>query len=108
MKRSKLDRKILEEMILQRLKGSVDLFELMALERDVATSIERALMEEGVDDGFLEMSRQYIVRAWRRAGRELATLPQAWLGQGASVFWKTRQQVEPEPEPETTEPLKTA
>jgi hypothetical protein len=103
--RERLDRKILEELILDRLKRAVDLGALLDVEREVAMSIERALMPEGVDASFLEMARGYLLRAWRRAGKELAAMPSSWMGPNAwaeVAFW-TDDPAEPK-EPGPLEP----
>ena len=68
-----LDRKILEELIYERVRLAVDLCELVTFEEDLAVSIERALARCGGSAGErADLSQRFLAAAWERLGQEVA------------------------------------
>jgi hypothetical protein len=62
-----LSSKILEELIYERVRVTVDLCELMAFEMDLAASIERALLAvRGTPAERSDLAMEYLQRAWQR------------------------------------------
>jgi hypothetical protein len=62
-----MHRKLLEELIYERVCLHVDLSELLDFERDLNESIERAMKACGVEDPHADdLGRHYIEMAWRR------------------------------------------
>ena len=63
------DKRILQELIYERVRGSVNLCQLVIFERDLGSSIQRA---HGNRDGVStpELARQYIDDAWQRLEEE--------------------------------------
>ena len=65
------ERKLLEELIYERVRLNVDLFELVEFERDLSESIERALASCGDKAEVRErIAREHIERAWKRVETE--------------------------------------
>jgi hypothetical protein len=63
----RLERKILEELIYERVRVTVDLCELMDFELDLAASIERALSVCAEAPGErADLTLDYLHRAWER------------------------------------------
>jgi hypothetical protein len=68
---ARLDRKILEELIYERVRLTVDVCEVLAFEADLANSIERALQgRAGSDDDRSQLTLDYLQRAWERVTEE--------------------------------------
>jgi len=68
----RLERKILEELIYERVRVSVDLCELMAFELDLSASIERALSTCAESPGERsDLTLDYLQRAWERVSEEV-------------------------------------
>jgi hypothetical protein len=66
-----IEKKILEELIYERVRLTLDLCELLDFEADLTRSIERALDScagTPADKGQLTLT--YLHRAWERLGRE--------------------------------------
>lgn len=67
-----LERRILEELIYERVRVTVDLCELMAFEMDLAASIERALVTvRGSPGERSDLLLDYLQRAWARLTDEI-------------------------------------
>lgn len=67
-----LERKILEELIYERVRVAVDLCELLDFEEDLAASIERALTQCAKSpDERSQLALKYLNRAWERLGHEV-------------------------------------
>lgn len=63
------DRRILQELIYERVRGSVNLCQLVIFERDLSSSVQRAHdHREGVNAP--ELARQYMDDAWQRLEEE--------------------------------------
>lgn len=61
------DRRVLQELIYERVRSSVNLCQLVIFERDLTTSVQRvhgARDHESVEAA--ELARQYIDEAWQR------------------------------------------
>jgi hypothetical protein len=68
----RLERRILEELIYERVRVSVDLCELMAFELDLSASIERALSGCAESPGERsDLTLDYLQRAWERVSEEV-------------------------------------
>jgi hypothetical protein len=68
----RLERRILEELIYERVRVSVDLCELMAFELDLSASIERALAGCVESPGERsDLTLDYLQRAWERVSEEV-------------------------------------
>ncbi len=67
-----IDRKILEELIYERVRLAVDLCELVTFEEDLSASIERALEQcaESPRER-ADMTLRFLERAWERLGKEV-------------------------------------
>ena len=65
------DRRILQELIYERVRGSVNLCQLVVFERDLGSSVQRAHGNpEGAGANASELARQYIDDAWQRLEEE--------------------------------------
>jgi hypothetical protein len=68
----RLERRILEELIYERVRVSVDLCELMSFELDLSASIERALVACVESPGERsDLTLDYLQRAWERVSEEV-------------------------------------
>jgi hypothetical protein len=69
---ARLDELVLEELIYERVRASVDLVELLLFEQDLEASISRALSAcaAGPDDR-RRLAARYIEVAWRRVEADL-------------------------------------
>jgi len=66
-----MEQRILEELIYERVRVSVNLCQLVIFEQDLDKSIQRALSKCGTTSDEREsMARTYIEAAWRRVERE--------------------------------------
>ena len=76
----RLDRRILEELIYERVRVTVDLCKLVAFEADLRSSIRRALEQCASSPDEREgLAERYLCRAWRRVSREVGDeLGDAW------------------------------
>ncbi len=63
---------LLEELIYERVRLSVDLLELVEFERQLSEGIEGALASRGSARERRELARGYVERAWERLEREWA------------------------------------
>lgn len=71
-----LERRILEELVYERVRLNVNLCELLWLEQDLEASIERALEAcARSTEEKKELTRRYMEGAWRR-------LEEEWRGAG--------------------------
>jgi hypothetical protein len=67
----KLEKRILEELMFERIVAAIDLGELLSAEADLARSIDRALARlERPPEDRPRLAKRYLDRAWLRAGRE--------------------------------------
>jgi hypothetical protein len=67
-----LDRRILEELIYERVRLTVDLCELMAFEVDLSASIERALVSVARSPSQRsDLTLEYLQRAWERVTEQV-------------------------------------
>lgn len=67
-----LERRILEELIYERVRLSLDLVELLAFEADLSASIDRALQSCAASkDERNELSLRFLERAWERLSAEV-------------------------------------
>lgn len=67
-----LDKRILEELIYEKLRLTVDLCELLHFEEDLATSVERALERCARSPAErASLSLAYLERAWKRVVEEV-------------------------------------
>ena len=82
-----LDRRILEELIYEKVRLTVDLCELMAFEVDLSASIERALMSVARSpQQRSDLTLEYLQRAWDRLSEQVVGhLAEAELGAGAKL-----------------------
>jgi hypothetical protein len=82
-----LERRILEELIYERVRVTVDLCELMAFELDLSASIERALAACAPSPGErTDLTMDYLRRAWERMSDEvLGVLLDRELGLGRAA-----------------------
>jgi hypothetical protein len=72
---SSLDRKILEELIYEQVKVSVDICKLLSFEEDLALSVHRALeAHAGSPEERRLLTLRFLRRAWKRIGREIQDL----------------------------------
>jgi hypothetical protein len=80
----RLERRILEELIYERVRVTVDLCELMAFELALSASIERALEACAQSPGERgDLTMDYLRRAWERVSDEvLGGLLEQELGEG--------------------------
>lgn len=71
MTTANLEKKILQELIYERVRLSVNLCQLVIFEQDLDSSIERALttVEESAE-ARRRLTRQYVEQAWRRLEEE--------------------------------------
>ncbi len=66
-----LERQILQELIYERVRVSVNLCQLVIFERDLDSSIERAMASCHLPKPECEnLAREYIEAAWQRVERE--------------------------------------
>jgi hypothetical protein len=66
-----MEQRILEELIYERVRVSVNLCQLVICEQDLDKSIQRALRTcGGTSEERESMARTYIEAAWRRVERE--------------------------------------
>jgi hypothetical protein len=66
-----LDRRILEEMIYERVRVSVNLCQLVMLEQDLDRSIHKALTAGDATDSEREaLARELVDKAWQRIEAE--------------------------------------
>lgn len=69
----RLDRKILQELVYDRVRGNINLCQLVILEQELEEGIQRAIGHTaGVKPRAL--ARDHLQRAWQRLEREWATL----------------------------------
>ena len=68
---SRLDRKILEELIYERVRLNVDLCELLEFEADLSESISRALRACATPGDRNQLTLDYMQRAWERVTEEV-------------------------------------
>jgi hypothetical protein len=70
-----LDQQILEELVYERVKLAVDLYDLLAFEEDLDLSIQRAVERLGgpaaLDDN---LARTLVDAAWVRLSRDLEAM----------------------------------
>jgi hypothetical protein len=72
LEQGRLAQKILEELVYERVKITVDLCELMAFEEDLAVSIDRALTScAGSPEERSSLALEYLQRAWERLSDEV-------------------------------------
>jgi hypothetical protein len=64
------ERRILEELVYERVRLAVDPGELTAFATDLARSIRRGAPEAAGAEGHV-FARRLLVRAWRRVGNDL-------------------------------------
>jgi hypothetical protein len=70
-----LDQQILEELVYERVKLAVDLYDLLSFEEDLDQSIQRALERVGEQTTVDEhLARKLIDAAWDRLSRDLDAL----------------------------------
>jgi hypothetical protein len=67
---AKVERRILEELLLERLAAAVDPGALLSLEADLVRSVTRALEMCALDTSAIELAQSLLRRAWGRLGRE--------------------------------------
>src|SRR5258706_15899276 len=68
----RLERRILEELFYERVRVSVDMCELMAFERDLSSSIERALSACAESQSErTDLTLDYLQLAWERLSDEV-------------------------------------
>ena len=79
-----LERRILEELIYERVRLTVDLCELMAFEVDLSASIERALVSVARSPAQRsDLTLEYLQRAWNRLSEQVVgRLAEGELGAG--------------------------
>ncbi len=66
-----LERRILQELIYERVRVSVNLCQLVIFERDLDTSIERAMVACDMPKRECDkLAREYVEAAWQRVERE--------------------------------------
>ena len=68
-----LDKKILEELIYERVRVSVNLCQLVLFEQDLDRSIERVMARCGTGEQN-QLTRAYMEKAWQRLEREWETM----------------------------------
>lgn len=67
-----LEERILEELIYERVRVSVDMCALIEFEQDLAASIERALRQCGQSAAERsDLAMTFLQRAWQRVGEEV-------------------------------------
>lgn len=67
-----LSERILEELIYERVRLTVDLCELLAFEADLSASIERALRDcARSPEKRSKLAMDYLQQAWERVGDEI-------------------------------------
>ena len=72
---SGIERDILEELVYDRVRASVNLCQIIVLERELEESIRRALGGAvAVPDDADAMAQEYVDRAWERIEHELHDL----------------------------------
>ncbi len=70
-----LEKRILEELIYEQVKVSVDLCKLLSFEADLAMSIDRALSKCSASPIQRRLlATRYLRRAWKRVGHDLIDL----------------------------------
>jgi len=67
---ARLARRILEELILERLSATVDPDALLTLESEIARSVDRAIDATQSRACSIAVAQSLIRRAWSRLGRE--------------------------------------
>ena len=66
-----LDKQILEELIYERVRLSINLCQLVIFEQDLEKSIDRAMnARAGSPERRAALAREYIDKAWRRVQEE--------------------------------------
>lgn len=70
-----IEREILEELVYDRVRASVNLCQIIVTERELEESIRRAMGGADAAPGEADaMAQEYVDRAWERIERELHEL----------------------------------
>jgi hypothetical protein len=67
---AKLERRILEELLIERLAAAVDPGALLTLEADLVRSVSRAIEATQAEASGIVLAQSLLRRAWGRLGRE--------------------------------------
>jgi hypothetical protein len=72
---SAIEQRILDELIYDRVRASVNLCQLVIIEQELDESIQRAIRDtDAPGTRPAELAREHVQRAWQRLEREWSTL----------------------------------